>query len=284
MGSFNEKCYMINGTENTKARACQRATDADVAAPCCLESHYCFSSGLCYDPMALVTYSGDCTDPKFKGKGCPTYCVEEKKKNPGARAVIFPCAPGRGSCTKPGTSCFEFRPGRLILNEVLDNDIDVGDVTIVQSSVLSTVTMPASTATGVATEVSITVTVACSESPTSCMSSSTGSVASSNGVSAGLATGIGVGVGVPLAVAVGALTAMFLREKKRRIRVAGFVAASSHMTEMPGSPRLPASAAPLLPASIDAQVVSPVSPISPLSPSSQTCPLDQHVVRHELSS
>lgn len=55
---------------------------------------------------------------------------------------------------------------------------------------------------------------------------STTSEPSGGGISTGAAAGIGAGIGVPLAIAVGVLTVLLLREKKRARRAEGAEGAS----------------------------------------------------------
>ncbi|GJC84189.1 hypothetical protein ColLi_07027 [Colletotrichum liriopes] len=193
-----QKCYWPNGGEATSVVACPVAGGTE-AASCCFQNHYCMSNGLCFSKTELSFYRGACTDQDWTTSGCPKYCDKEDIVGgvPGRHAGIALCGDSKYACQRSSNCAnytFGVPAGVMLLNQYLQSDL--GNV---------------ATATAAAPTSGSTAGTTGEASAATCSSTA----AASSGISTGAAAGIGVGVGAPLALAIGLLTVLLLREKKK---------------------------------------------------------------------
>ncbi|KAF9882512.1 hypothetical protein CkaCkLH20_00548 [Colletotrichum karsti] len=196
-----QACYLPNGERHNSARACP-AVEGEDAQACCYDGHYCLSNGLCFVPSSLTMYRASCTDQKFTASGCPRYCLESGSSHCG----VWACGDNKGfACSMGFCDSGNFSVSQGI---ILSNAAVLADLNITSSA---SATSSAATATG-ASSSSTSSTSSSSAESSSCVTGE-----ASGGISAGAAAGIGAGIGVPLAIAVGALTFMLLREKRKKM-------------------------------------------------------------------
>ncbi|GKT41662.1 uncharacterized protein ColSpa_01843 [Colletotrichum spaethianum] len=263
-----QTCYWPNGVKATSTVACPVA-GGTTAASCCFANHYCMSNGLCFSKTELSFYRGACTDENWTTSGCPKYCDKDDIVGGGngtslrsicvlilaavygAHAGIALCGDSKYAC-QTSSNCanytFGVPAGVMLLNKYLQSDL--GDVAT-------------ATATTTATTSGSTVGITSGGSVATCSSTA----AASSGISTGAAAGIGVGVGAPLALAVGLLTVLLLREKKK---TRATLSAQVYDGNSPAAPWAKSERTAYAPVEIQSHTVPPELP-------------ENHNGRHELS-
>ncbi|KAH8760464.1 hypothetical protein F5883DRAFT_500751 [Diaporthe sp. PMI_573] len=192
-----QDCYWPNGGQASALKACSVASGNDAAA-CCFADHYCMTNGLCMSMTEGSWYRGGCTDQQFLQSGCPRICHSREIVGgvPDRHAGVFQCESTSLACiSRDNCSKQNFTVGayRAVMNAALSTDL-------FNSGATATAFIAPSTSAN--TE---------DASATTC----TDKQRDSSGISTGAVAGIGVGVGLPLVVAVGVLTFMLIREKRR---------------------------------------------------------------------
>lgn len=116
------RCYFPDGTLDTKSFVCNTtAVDNGGSSACCLAGDDCYDSGTCYQGWSGIAYRNTCTDPTWKSRACPQFCLESDMLDAGIwiqscdlRTRSACCLVGSANCCNDTTKTFTYAPGILV--------------------------------------------------------------------------------------------------------------------------------------------------------------------------
>lgn len=213
----DDQCYYPDGTTSTDVPCNSSATNS----ACCASSAYCLSNGACMSSGILSR--GSCTDQNWDADECCPYCQNcESGEQPSQRTASLTDGldnTGGGyalmACTNVTFTC-GFDPDKCSVSSSVFNMKDAESIMLKSDQLTS-----AMEEAGVSSETSSSESDSHSAISATSVSivtvTATGSAVSDDAkeYTAGQMAGVGVGVGVPLLLAVGALSWLLVRERKR---------------------------------------------------------------------
>lgn len=207
--SMAATCYFQLGDIADDYRPC--GDDNGQTRHCCSRSHYCLSNGLCMVSDDLSIYRGACTSKEWDNDACTNICLKYSTHSGVWRCNDDTDGSGKQQWACDASGCgnssemFTIDKGDLQRNEKLSSAIDI------QAVATTTVEVTAATVTG-----SCAATGNPSPSADAQQSGQAINATSCDeGISTGAAIGIGIGPAIPLLIALGAMSWLFWRERKR---------------------------------------------------------------------